>query len=159
MGKLTVKQIKVLDVIKKYIAKYGYSPSIREICKEINLSSSASAYKYVNVLESKGYIKKDENKKIKLLVPNEYENNFTEIFFLDSSMSLKFPKDMIDDNNLVLFKSICNFENILKGDILIIKRYAKVNENDLVLLDDFSISHYKNKDNFIGKVIMLYRKI
>ena len=74
-------------------------------------------------------------------------------------MSLKFPKDMIDDNNLVLFKSICNFENILKGDILIIKRYAKVNENDLVLLDDFSISHYKNKDNFIGKVIMLYRKI
>ena len=36
--KLTKKQIEVLDYIKKYQAENKFPPSIREICKAINLS-------------------------------------------------------------------------------------------------------------------------
>lgn len=42
MEKLTRKQQEVLTVIKKYIAEHGYSPSVREVCDLMNLSSTAT---------------------------------------------------------------------------------------------------------------------
>ena len=42
MEKLTKKQEEVLTVIKKYIAEHGYSPSVREICELMDLSSTAT---------------------------------------------------------------------------------------------------------------------
>ncbi len=74
MEKLTDKQKQILDTIKKYIAKNGFPPTVREIGKELNLSSPATTHFHLSKLESKGYIRKgkSKNRTIELLIPNEY---------------------------------------------------------------------------------------
>lgn len=77
MEKLTDKQNQVLDTIKRFVAKKGFPPTVREIGKELNLSSPATTHFHLDKLESKGYIKKNKskNRTIELLVPNEYLEN------------------------------------------------------------------------------------
>ncbi len=72
--KLTSKQNLVLDFLKKSIASNGYPPTVREICKALNLSSPATVQVHLNTLEDKGYIKRSssKNRAIELLVENEY---------------------------------------------------------------------------------------
>ena len=75
MDKLTPKQFKVLDSIKRIIAKKGYPPTVREICKDLNLKSPATVHAHINHLQDKGYLKKGnlKNRAIELCVKNEYE--------------------------------------------------------------------------------------
>lgn len=75
MEKLTPKQEKVLTFLKQSIAKNGYPPTVREICKALNLSSPATVQSHLNTLEEKGYIKKSnlKNRTVELLVDNEYK--------------------------------------------------------------------------------------
>ena len=53
MEKLTKKQEEVLTVIKKFIAKNGYSPSVREVCNLMNLSSTATVFVHMKHLMNK----------------------------------------------------------------------------------------------------------
>lgn len=75
MEKLTPKQGRVLDYLKRSMAKNGYPPTVREIGKEIGLSSPATVHTHLKNLEEKGYIKRgtSKNRVIELLVDNEYE--------------------------------------------------------------------------------------
>ena len=78
MEKLTDKQKQMLETLKKFIAKNGYPPTVRELGKELDLSSPATTHFHLSKLESKGYITKGKgkNRTLELLVPNEYlENN------------------------------------------------------------------------------------
>lgn len=73
--KLTKKQEVILEYIKKYTAKNGYSPTIREICDGVELSSPATVFVHIKNLENKGYITSTNNKfrTLSLLVDNEYD--------------------------------------------------------------------------------------
>ena len=75
MEKLTNKQEKILNEIKKYIAKKGYPPTVRELCQLANLKSTATIQTHLDHLQEKGYIRKDKekNRTIELCVTNEYE--------------------------------------------------------------------------------------
>ena len=46
----------VYAAIIKHFRTYGYSPSIREICVDVGLSSPSTVYKHLNKLESAGKI-------------------------------------------------------------------------------------------------------
>lgn len=74
MEKLTKKQEEILTVIKRYIAKNGYSPTVREICKEVGLSSTATVFVHMQHLMRKGYLSQANSKfrTLEVLVPNEY---------------------------------------------------------------------------------------
>ncbi|MBR2828297.1 MAG: transcriptional repressor LexA [Bacilli bacterium] len=74
MEKLTNGQEKILQALKKLIAKNGYPPTVREIGELTKLSSPATIHFHLKKLEQKGYIKKDDkkNRTIEILVPNEY---------------------------------------------------------------------------------------
>ena len=76
MEKLTSKQDLILKEIKKYMAKRGYPPTVRELCKLADLKSTATIQSHLDNLQEKGYIRKDKekNRTIELLVPNEYED-------------------------------------------------------------------------------------
>ncbi len=71
---LTKRQKDVLDYIKKYIAKNGFPPAIREICEGVKLSSPASVFVHMKNLEQLGYIKTTSSKfrSIEVLCENEY---------------------------------------------------------------------------------------
>lgn len=53
---------KVYEIIKSYLNDKGYPPSLREIMKEINVSSTSTIKYYLDKLEEKGLIKRTNNK-------------------------------------------------------------------------------------------------
>ena len=57
------KLVRVMDYFRKFSEENGYTPSIREICKECGIKSTATAHSYIEKLQNKGYLNKQENKK------------------------------------------------------------------------------------------------
>lgn len=53
---LSEKEIRIYNAIKNYIEKEKISPTVRDICLVVNLSSSATVHKYITNLENKKYI-------------------------------------------------------------------------------------------------------
>ena len=74
MEKLTNKQNEILTTIKKYIAKYGYAPTVREIGENVGLSSTATVFVHLKHLMNKGYLSQKDGKfrTLEVLVPNEF---------------------------------------------------------------------------------------
>lgn len=52
------RQKEILEYIRKYIHKYGYSPTLGEIAEYIGVSSLATVHEHLQALASKGIIKK-----------------------------------------------------------------------------------------------------
>lgn len=59
---LTKRQQQILDFIRSFTEKNGYPPSVREIGKELGLSSSATVHAHLAALETKGFIHKSGSK-------------------------------------------------------------------------------------------------
>lgn len=59
---LTMRQRKVLEVIRDSLEARGYPPSIREICEGTGLASSSSVAHQLKMLEQKGFIHRDANR-------------------------------------------------------------------------------------------------
>ncbi len=62
MKKLTSRQKAILDYINEQVRTKNYPPSVREICKEMSLSSSSTVHSHLRALERKGFIKRDPTK-------------------------------------------------------------------------------------------------
>ncbi len=73
---LTRRQREVLDVIRDFIDRQGYSPSLAEIGAELGLSSVATVHKHVTLLVEKGYVRRtwNQNRSIEL---NQRESSGT----------------------------------------------------------------------------------
>ncbi len=56
---LSDRHKKVLEILEHYQNEVGYPPSIREIGKEANISSTSVVNYYLNQLEEEGYIERD----------------------------------------------------------------------------------------------------
>ena len=61
-SKLSSRQEEILEFINKKIRDEGYPPSVREIAKAVNLSSSATVHSHLKKLEVMGYLKRDASK-------------------------------------------------------------------------------------------------
>ena len=74
---LSRKQNEILIFIKKFMAENKFSPSVRDICKGVNLNSPATVHVHLTNLIDKGVIKRNpkNNRLIELMVPNEFETN------------------------------------------------------------------------------------
>ena len=62
MTDLNKRERAILKFIEKQINEKGYPPSVREIVKEVGLSSTATVHVYLAKLTKKGYIKKEDQK-------------------------------------------------------------------------------------------------
>ena len=61
-GELSARQVAILDFIKTATESQGYAPSMREIGVAAGLASSASVKYQLDILEEKGFIRRDENR-------------------------------------------------------------------------------------------------
>ncbi len=59
---LTVRQRRVLEVIRDSVDRRGYPPSMREIGDAVGLASSSSVSHQLNALVAKGYLRRDPNR-------------------------------------------------------------------------------------------------
>jgi len=67
---LTKRQKEIFDYIKRYVRKYGYPPTVREIGKAIGLHSPSTVHAHLAKLEKSGLVRRDPTKPraIELLV-------------------------------------------------------------------------------------------
>ena len=74
-GTLNKREKAILKAIEKSVEAKGYAPSVREIGKEVGLSSTATVHGYLERLQDTGYIRKEDNKgrTLKLLKNSEGE--------------------------------------------------------------------------------------
>ncbi len=158
METLTKKQEETLKAIKKFIAKNGYSPSVREVCDMMNLSSTATVFVHMRHLMNKGYISQTNNKfrTLEVLVPNEYletnedvvsvpllgkitaGNPIEAIEFPDEYMQI--PTFMIPKNEEVFTLKVDGMSmkniGIYDGDIVVVKRTSSAKNGDRVVALD-----------------------
>jgi repressor LexA len=59
---LTKRQQEIFDFIKKYSAKYGYPPTVRDIGKAVGLASSSTVHAHLANLEKVGLLRRDPSK-------------------------------------------------------------------------------------------------
>ena len=152
MEKLTVKQEKVLDALKKYIAENGYPPTVRELCAMTNLNSTATIHVHLDHLAEKKYIKKakEKNRTIELLVPNEYAETNDSVVMLPllGKVTAGSPIEAIErpDEYFEVPASLINpkkttFSLNVSGDSMI---NIGIHDNDIVLVEQTPVA--KNGD-------------
>lgn len=61
-NELNDREKDIINFIEKQIEERGYPPSVREIGKSVGLSSTATVHGYLNKLEEKGYVRKENQK-------------------------------------------------------------------------------------------------
>ena len=61
-GKISDKQLEILEYIKTCILEKGYPPAVREICEAVRLKSTSSVHAHLETLEKNGYIRRDPTK-------------------------------------------------------------------------------------------------
>jgi repressor LexA len=59
---LTPRQRKVLEVIRHWVERFGYPPSVREIGDAVGLTSTSSVHHQLRTLERKGYLRRDPHR-------------------------------------------------------------------------------------------------
>ncbi|MGH3852005.1 MAG: transcriptional repressor LexA [Pseudonocardiaceae bacterium] len=59
---LTPRQRRVLEVIREWVERLGYPPSVREIGEAVGLTSTSSVAHQLRTLERKGYLRRDPNR-------------------------------------------------------------------------------------------------
>ena len=155
MEKLTKRQDDILTVIKKYIAQYGYAPTVREIGNKIGLSSTATVFVHLRHLMNKGYISQIDGKfrTLEVLVPNEYiakNDDVIEVPLLgkvacgnpieaisNPTETFALPAYMLPNNEEVFTLKVTGLSmknvGIYDDDIVIVKKTNTAKNGDLVV--------------------------
>lgn len=157
---LRSKQLIVLDFIKEFIAKYGYSPTIREIQEGLCLKSPSTVHEHLQKLVLAGLITVGKNKSrtIELLVENEYLNDSEEIIsipllntFKDDVAAdyVKIPMFMCKNNDTrhLLVYSLDNIMYLINTDL------TDVDKPSLTVLEKEYFIEEKPKYKIIGNII------
>ena len=59
-GKISKKQLEILEYIKAQILERGFPPAVREICEAVSLKSTSSVHSHLETLEKNGYIRRED---------------------------------------------------------------------------------------------------
>jgi repressor LexA len=148
---LTKRQRQILDFINDFLDEKGYSPSIREIGENFDLSSPATVHTHIENLKNKGFLKTSFNEARSIeLTP--VKTNFVEavelqlaglitagepIEAVEQYETIAVPADFVTDifNSYVLKvkgESMIE-EGILNGDYVIVERNPSPKNGDVVV--------------------------
>src|ERR1700722_2473786 len=59
---LTKRQQEIFDFIRRYSARHGYPPTVRDIGRAVGLASSSTVHQHLSNLERVGLLKRDPSK-------------------------------------------------------------------------------------------------
>lgn len=161
---LTKRQEETLNYIKSYIANKGYPPTVREIAKELGVSSPATIHAHLAKLEEKGFIRKEDakNRAIEITGENEFmpkDESVVQVPLLgkitagspieaierpDEYFSL--PAYLIPLNKEVFTLNVSGESMINAGiydnDIIIVERKNYANNGDIIvaMTDDYEVT-------------------
>lgn len=171
-GRISPKQLEILEYIKSEILNRGYPPAVREICEAVHLKSTSSVHSHLETLEKNGYIRRDPTKPRAIeivdddfnLVRREIVNGplignvaAGEPIFAEQNIEGYFPllADDMPSGEAFMLKvkgeSMINV-GIYDGDHIIVHKQNTARNGDLVvaLVDDSATvkTFYKEKGHF-----------
>ena len=154
MSKIDAKLNELYLYIINYKKENGISPTVRDICKDLTIKSTATAQYYIDKLIERGLINKQGDKKRSLTVKNKFSSDTitvpllgtitagTPIFAVENLDGYyQIPSEYDSVNDLFMLKvkgdSMIN-ANILDGDKIIVRKSETCEIGDIVvaLLDD-----------------------
>ena len=136
----------VLEFINRYTDENGFPPTVRDICAELQIKSTATAYDYVNRLKAMGLLQKTTGKKravaltntgtvrvplvgtvtagTRILATENYEGYYT----------LPSAEFSGDDLFLLTVKGDSMIEaGIFNGDKIVVRKQANADNGDIVV--------------------------
>ena len=152
-GKISKKQLEILEYIKSQILERGFPPAVREICEAVNLKSTSSVHSHLETLEKNGYIRRDPTKPraIEILddifnltrremvnVPIVGQVAAGEPILAQQNIENYFPipVDFMPNNSTFLLKvkgeSMIN-AGILNGDMVLVEETRSASNGDMVV--------------------------
>ena len=168
---LSEKQTAILEFIKKEILSKGYPPAVREICSAVGLNSPATVHSHLNILENKGYIRRDPSKPRAIEIIDQDFNlerrDYAQIpmigyvaagqpILAEENIQDYFPipADMLPGSPVFMLKirgdSMIG-AGILDGDQVIVRQTSEASNGDMVvaLIEDGATvkTFYKEKDH------------
>ena len=161
---------KTLNFINGYIQSHGYPPTVREICKELKVSSSATAQYYLNKLEESGKIRRSSTKNRTIEVIDQYTGTTkpkvvyaplvgtvtagvpilaTECI----ERTIPLPESMFKTNNDLFLLTVSGESminaGILDGDTIIVKKQSTAHNGEIVVAlveDSATVKRFYKED-------------
>lgn len=152
-GKISKKQLEILEYIKSEILRVGYPPAVREICDAVDLKSTSSVHSHLETLEKNGYIRRDPTKPRAIEIIDDLFNLTRremanvpiighvaagEPIFAEQNIVDYFPipTDFMPNNESFLLKvrgeSMIN-AGIMDGDMVLVEKQSTASNGDMVV--------------------------
>ncbi len=165
------KLFAVLDFINGYCDENGFPPTVRDMCKELGIKSTATAYDYVNRLRDLGYLEKANNKKRAVALKRGDTVNVPLIGTVTAGQPIfatenfegyyPLPSEEFKGDDLFLLRvhgeSMIN-AGIFNGDKIVVKKQQTAENGDIVVaMFDDGISEGATVKRFFrrdGKIIL-----
>lgn len=170
-GKISAKQLEILEYIKSQILERGFPPSVRDICEAVHLKSTSSVHSHLETLEKNGYIRRDPTKPRAIEILDE-SFNFTrremvnvpivgrvaagEPILAAQNVENYFPIPMefMPNNQTFMLKvrgeSMIN-AGIFDGDQVLVKQQASAENGDIVVAlveDSATVKTFYKEDGY-----------
>lgn len=168
---LTTRQKQILEYIRTCVHQFGYPPSVREICKEVGLSSTSTVHGYLHRLEDLGFIRRDpaKNRTIELLDEGSWRSKKIVPLPLIGQVRAgapilaeecvedvyPFAADFVgSDDSFMLTVRGDSMKNagILEGDKIIVRQQSTAENGEIIvalLEDEATVKRYFKEENRI----------
>ncbi len=167
---LTKKQAGFFNFLKEYFQERGYPPTVREIMDGLGLSSTNIVRKYLDILERKGYIKKQFNSPRAIeIVDSSARNAEVRSVPIVGKVRAGTPHPAIEDieGYFTVDKSICRNNkafflrvvgdsmidaHILEGDLVLVVSQPIANNGEIVVAlvnDEATVKRFYKKGDTI----------
>src|ERR671933_272747 len=160
---LTKRQQEIFDFIKRYSAKYGYPPTVRDIGKAVGLASSSTVHAHLANLERLGLLRRDPTKPraIELLDrvggdEGEYVlrvrgESMKDVGILEGDYVVVRPQETASDGEIVV---------ALVGEEATVKRFFREDDHVRLQPENASMEPIRSKDvRVLGRVVGLFRNV
>ena len=171
-GKISAKQMEILEYIKQEILRKGYPPAVREICEAVHLKSTSSVHSHLETLEKNGYIRRDPTKPRAIeIIDDTFNLNRREVvnipmigqvaagqpILAEENIENYFPvpAEFVPNQNVFMLhvrgESMIN-AGIFDGDYILVKQQPTASNGDMVvaLVDDSATvkTYYKEDGHY-----------
>ena len=171
---LTVRQRKILDVIRSAIERQGYPPSVREIGEAVGLASPSSVAHQLRQLQSKGFLRRDPNRPravdVRPADPPAAESMPTPTFvpvvgriaaggpiLAEEAVEEVFPlpRELVGEGTLFLLKVVGDSmidAAICDGDWVVVRQQPVAEQGDIVaaMIDgEATVKTYRKRDGHV----------
>lgn len=174
----TDKQLRVLNFVNEQIKKDGYAPTVREICKALDLKSTSTVHGYLTRLQKKGLIQKNALKPRTIRVVGNMTNPAEQKFYTSREMvdvpivgrvaagvpllavenvedSFPLPIDFVGNSESFMLRvkgdSMID-AGILDGDLVLVKKQNTANNGEIVVAlieDGATVKKFYKEKGFI----------